>query len=357
LSVSGGHLVKTPVRKDDYATVSTDSGTLMLVPQTIAASASQIKATFGAGKNQVTKEKSVSQEVKLEAGKSYTYTVTIDDDGTLYDSANSSLWDFIYTGDVQTFVAPKDGNYQLEVWGAEGGTGGVSAAGGKGGYAKGEIALTQGDILYVYVGQQGAQYAATRGHATRYSFNGGAPGVTTIAESGNSALAGGGGGATDISRSEHETYATITNDQRIIVAGGGGGATCFYGAIGGGYGGGTSGGDGNSSGPGTSTGHAQGGTQTGGGGGGGDGSNTTSPRVGTLGFGGRVNTDLNPGTGGGVYTTNTGNYTYGAGGSGYVGSLTNTTLTAGNASMPDPGGGSNTTGRSGNGYARITFLN
>jgi hypothetical protein len=42
------------------------------------------------------------------------------------------------------------------------------------------------------------------------------------------------------------------------------------------------------------------------------------------------------------------------GGSGYVGGVSSTTLTAGNASMPNPAGGT-MTGRSGAGFARITY--
>jgi hypothetical protein len=42
------------------------------------------------------------------------------------------------------------------------------------------------------------------------------------------------------------------------------------------------------------------------------------------------------------------------GGSGYVGGVTSSTITAGNASMPNPAGGT-MVGRSGNGYIRITY--
>jgi hypothetical protein len=42
------------------------------------------------------------------------------------------------------------------------------------------------------------------------------------------------------------------------------------------------------------------------------------------------------------------------GGSGYVGGVSSTTLTAGNASMANPAGGT-MTGRSGSGFARITY--
>ena len=108
----------------------------------------------------------------------------------------------------------------------------------------------------------------------------------------------------------------------------------------GGYGGGTSGGGGFGYGL-LCCGHAAPGTQTSGyalgsgaPGGGGDG-----------------------GGGGGYYggvVSGGGGYWGPGGGSGYVGGVTNTTLTAGNASMPAPGGGTET-GHTGTGYARITY--
>ena len=74
---------------------------------------------------------------------------------------------FNYTGEVQEYEAPKDGIYELEVWGAQGGdatcevTVGLhegtttTYTGGKGGHSKGTIRLNEGDILYVCVGGQG----------------------------------------------------------------------------------------------------------------------------------------------------------------------------------------------------------
>lgn len=44
-----------------------------------------------------------------------------------------SSTDFDYTGTIQEFVAPQDGNYLLEVWGAEGG-GATNAESRVGGY-------------------------------------------------------------------------------------------------------------------------------------------------------------------------------------------------------------------------------
>ena len=42
--------------------------------------------------------------------------------------------DFDYTGDVQTFTAPKSGTYLLEAWGAQGACETDANLGGKGGY-------------------------------------------------------------------------------------------------------------------------------------------------------------------------------------------------------------------------------
>jgi hypothetical protein len=68
--------------------------------------------------------------------------------------------------------------------------------------------------------------------------------------------------------------------------------------------------------------------------------------------------NLRGGGGGGYYGGSVGdNSTGGGGGSGFVASsLTSTTLTAGNASMPNPAGGT-MVGNSGNGTVRITYLN
>lgn len=37
------------------------------------------------------------------------------------DDSSQVVWNFDYTGAVQTFTAPRDGTYKLEVWGAQGG--------------------------------------------------------------------------------------------------------------------------------------------------------------------------------------------------------------------------------------------
>ena len=129
--------------------------------------------------------------------------------------------DFTYTGGVQTFIVPSGvTSVTIEAWGAQGGT--YTNAGGLGGYATGAIAVTSGQILYVFVGQQPTNSSG--------GFNGGGDGKSDV-------YSRGGGGASDV-----RVNGTVLND-RIIVAAGGGGATNQATETGG-YGGGLTGGDG-----------------------------------------------------------------------------------------------------------------
>ncbi len=226
------------------------------------------------------------------------------------------IWNFGYTGSVQTFTATTAGTYDLQLWGASGGSDGQ--IGGNGGYATAKMALTAGQSISIYVGGQGTGCVTNTGGG----WNGGG-------NAGGSGCSGGGGGATDI-RSGGTALAN-----RVIVAGGGGGGG--NGSLGvGGAGGGltgqaASGGGGTQSAGGSGTGAGslgQGGNRSGDGGGGGGGY-----------------------YGGGAATGDAG----GGGGSGYVSSsLSSASLIAGNLSMPNPSGGT-MTGRTGTGYARITL--
>lgn len=147
---------------------------------------------------------------------------------------------FSYTGSVQTFTAPVDGEYTLEVGGAQGGVADyakeLGLSGGKGGVSTGKVTLKKGEVLNIYVGQEGAP--------TRDAFNGGRYGQATftVGENGkfnrDKRTDGGGGGATDIRKGGTD----LSN--RIIVAGGGGGATTYgYHSVNGGEGGGTTAGE------------------------------------------------------------------------------------------------------------------
>ena len=139
--------------------------------------------------------------------------------------------DYNYTGGVQTFTAPSDGWYFLEAWGASGAQYGTTKQSGRGGYSAGEIYLTAGTELSIFVGGSPVNNAA--------GYNGGGVGEATYG-------GGGGGGATDFRFFDSATPATAWNDAaglryRIMVAGGGGGNDNYNNgnpAAAGGYGGG-----------------------------------------------------------------------------------------------------------------------
>lgn len=144
---------------------------------------------------------------------------------TMTDSLN-------YTGAMQTYTVPCGvTSVFVEAYGAAGGDGAIGdgtspgGTGGLGGYTSGNLSVTPGQTLYIYVG--GAGITGTGG------YNGGANGGTQNA--------GGGGGASDV-RVNSSNVA-----DRILVAGGGGGGGrggCETGAVNGGNGGSGNGGNG-----------------------------------------------------------------------------------------------------------------
>lgn len=157
-------------------------------------------------------------------------------DNNLYEPSDcSSLLEatqflFEYTGGVQTFTAPRDKNYRIELWGA----GTNDYAGGKGAYTSGVITLKKGDRLYLYVGEagkkgsQGNDATLSYGLGAAATFNGGgAGGNAGGGEHPYSNYSGGnsGGGATDIRLSNGPWNDSESLKSRIMVAGGGGGHT------------------------------------------------------------------------------------------------------------------------------------
>ncbi|MBL7703176.1 MAG: hypothetical protein JNM14_13065 [Ferruginibacter sp.] len=115
---------------------------------------------------------------------------------------------FGFTGGMQTFTVPAGvTSLFIQTRGAQGGAGAVGGntagggPGGLGGYAEGNLAVTPGQVLNIFVGGQGATPAG--------GFNGGA--------NGGSQNAGGGGGASDV------RVGGTGAANRVITAGGGGG--------------------------------------------------------------------------------------------------------------------------------------
>jgi hypothetical protein len=144
-------------------------------------------------------------------------------------------------GDVQnelTWTVPKDGQYKIQTWGADGGQLAlpmISALtqNGFGGYAAGTVMLQKGTVLYLKAGGAGSAVYNDR-HVNEGGFNGGGDGNDN-GSTDKSQTGTGGGGASDVRVLTDDLY------HRIIVAGGGGGITAYNKANEGGNGGGEQG--------------------------------------------------------------------------------------------------------------------
>ena len=310
-------------------------------------------------------------------------------------TTTSGSQNFDYTGSYQSFTAPVTGTYTLEAWGAQGGSAYSSSqagyvSGGKGGYAKRLISLTANQTVYIYVGGQGAQHTATTSGSVSGGYNGGGASSSTNTSGGG----GGGGGATHMATASGLLSSLTSNQSAVLVVGAGGGGawgcnaynwTNYRDASEGGAGGGTTGqggGYGYTMGYTTTVGnnniynqadtrsqaynYATGGSQSSGGSQGcANSSNTYYSTSAAAAFGlgassGNAASHSGGGGGAGWYGGGAGasgenaNGTGGAGGSSYNASDVNGANIAGNASMVNPAGGT-MTGKTGNGYAKITW--
>ena len=137
----------------------------------------------------------------------FAITITNLNFNTIKLNAAENQWEYSYSGNIQEFVAPYSGKYKLETWGAQGGSSAVSGA--LGGYGYVEIALLQGEKIYICVGEAGKNVG-------NGGYNGG----------GNSTQGGSGGGATSITttnRGELKNYSNY-KDEILLVSGGGAGS-------------------------------------------------------------------------------------------------------------------------------------
>ena len=267
------------------------------------------------------------------------------------DIAVNTVYEFDYNGtdgtdgSVQNFSVPCSGTYKLETWGAQGGS--EYGNGGLGGYSIGTKTLTKDTTLYIVVGGQPSSY-------TTGGYNGGGDGYV---HNGSGYYKSAGGGATSIVKDNNrgllKDYSN-NRDEILIVAGGGGGSANYGDNMDGGAGGGLTSGylyyqelnktpaqssnigaDQNGTLVNYDTFSIACGSRT-----------VTAPLIypGVFGLG-NGNNQVSGG-GGGYYGgggfAECGLVYSGGGGSGYIGGVTNGTSTAGQ--------------RSGNGYARITYL-
>ncbi len=151
--------------------------------------------------------------------------------------AMEGVWDYGYTGGEQEFVAPYTGEYQMELYGAQGGNavGEGGFEGGLGGKVQVTLFLMKGEKVSLAVGGQDGY----NGGGTGTVSNGG--GATDIRLQGNRvAIAGGGGGATKHAKGGDGGTAEAGNNDAAFT---GASAPDIKGSAGGGGGchGGTSG--------------------------------------------------------------------------------------------------------------------
>lgn len=103
--------------------------------------------------------------------------------GLMYGTAKAAPVSFGYTGALQSFTIGKSGIYDLQAFGAQGGSG--DYAGGLGARIGGDFSLTAGEQLIVAVGGTGMSNIA----------GGGGGGTFIVTQAGNPlVIAGGGGG-------------------------------------------------------------------------------------------------------------------------------------------------------------------
>ncbi len=244
---------------------------------------------------------------------------------------------FNYTGAVQTFTVPACvTSLTVDIRGGQGGTGTMNSfncGGAMAGRVQGALAVTPGDVLYIYVGGQGASSTSPGpGGAGGYNGGGNGGGTGSITYGGG----GGGGGGSDIRVSPY----ALAN--RVVVAGGGGGGyicpcSAGSGCLAGGVGGGLTGGNGAPPCNACGTPSGGGGTQAAGGAVGAySACSPTSATAGLFGAGGVGRNTLcgsdngGGGGGGGWYGGGGGDYGAGGGGSSYTsGAVTGVTHTQG----------------------------
>ena len=136
-----------------------------------------------------------------------------------------SEWSFTYSGgQIQSWTCPLSGYYELEAMGARGGS--VSGdkgsyEGGKGADIAGQVYITEGQVLYIYLGQAGAIQGTSK------VFNGGGYYTGTTANNETTRFTSG-GGATDFALKNATWDSNDHLYSRILVAGGGGGALYYY---------------------------------------------------------------------------------------------------------------------------------
>ncbi len=154
---------------------------------------------------------------------------------------------YVYTGAVQIYTVPPGViSLSADIYGAQGGdyTTAPVASGGLGGRVQCNLAVTPGELLYIYVGQKGTAGCYPCGLVAPppggTNSGGGANGGAGSMNEGGAA----GGGSTDIRTVSYTASPATSLSSRLIAAGAGGGGAWDCGNENGGVGGGLTGGTG-----------------------------------------------------------------------------------------------------------------
>lgn len=185
--------------------------------------------SFNCDATQLDAWENTTVQAKLSKGENKTFEVKS------RRKSKYKAWRYGYEGKVATFVAPREGNYQLEVHGA--------SSRGNGGYSVGTMTLSAAKQLYVCVGGQGTGGNASTKTAGVGGYNGGGNGGHSAND--NYAEGPGGGGATHIAQTSNlgvlKNYSATADRAKIIMVAGGGGGCCWNTNANCGHGGGESG--------------------------------------------------------------------------------------------------------------------
>ncbi|GAB5389576.1 MAG: hypothetical protein Alpg2KO_25440 [Alphaproteobacteria bacterium] len=139
--------------------------------------------------------------------------------------STSGNWDenssfFNVSGGIQQWTVPESGTYRITAAGGRGGGG--SSCGGKGAIVRGDVTLTQGDVIQILVGQEGQSGSRAGGGGGSFVVG---PGTTPI-------MIGGGGGG------RGATYCGVDASTGTSGVRPGGCSRCGHGGSNGGGGGG-----------------------------------------------------------------------------------------------------------------------
>ena len=294
-------------------------------------------------------------------------------------SGSSQVYNFDYTGGEQTFTPICAGYYELETWGAQGGTANTSypSTGGYGGYSTGVVSLAKTDTLYINVGGLGSPNNNSNIAGAIGGYNGGGNSGYVNTSAYGEIWTASGGGASHIAKVSGLLKNISSNKDSILLVSGGGAGGFYHNNLSyhpwgeGGSGGGYIGGTGTTYGTGYVVG--QGGTQSAAGY-----TSSSASYPGGFGFGGYGvggTSNYFSGGGSGYYGGSGAVYAGAGGGSGYIGNtllVSSTSLTKHmtcyNCSTSTDASTKTTTTTNnsatatsdypklGNGYVRITYL-